>query len=534
MSDPTASRHGLHSGFLASVERFPSRPALEAAGQTLTYAQLGEQARALAAGIQATETGEVPLVGVLAHRTPTAFAGILGALLAGHGYVPLNPTFPPERTRLMIERSGVRIVVCDAVGASQLEEVLAGCPAGMVVLAPDHPGPRVLGGQLPGHRILGGEDLPATDTWREPALESGALAYVMFTSGSTGLPKGVMVGHAGACHYVERMSERYGLNEEDRCSQIFEHTFDVSVFDMFCAWRAGACLCCPDRRTQIKPGRWIDEAGLTLWFSAPSTAVLMRRFGQLAPGRYPRLRWSLFAGEALPLELARAWLDAAPNATVENLYGPTEATVVCVLHRFDPRRDPELAEQGAVPIGRPVPGMRALVAGDDLREVAPGEVGELLVTGPQVALGYWRDPERTDAAFVVPPGREGVHYRTGDRVRRPSDAGGPLTYLGRRDHQVKVHGVRVELGEVEAAIRRESGSPAVACVGWPPTATGVEGLEAFVGGEDLDADHLRARLRASLPAPMVPRRVHLMPELPLNPNGKVDRAALLGRLEASG
>ena len=526
----TALSPSLSAGFVAAAARFPDRPALEAAGQTLTYRELRALSARLAAALQQGDAGDEPLVGVLAHRTPAAFAGVLGTLMAGRAYVPLNPTFPPERTRLMLERCGARAIVADAGGAGQLAEVLLGHTPGMLVLAPDHPDPAALAAALPAHTVLGAGDLPAPEAWAAPGVQPGDLAYVMFTSGSTGTPKGVMVSHANACHYIARMSERYELTEADRCSQMFEPTFDVSVFDMFCAWQAGACLCCPDRRTLLKPGKWIRDSGLTLWFSAPSLGIIMRRLGQLKPGSFPALRWSLFAGEALPVELASAWQAAAPNSTVENLYGPTEVTVVCVLHRFDPEAGAD--EQGTVPIGRPVPGLTVVVADEELREVAPGEIGELLVAGPQVAQGYWRDPARTAEAFVTPPGRAEVHYRTGDRVRRPAQPDGTMSYLGRADHQIKVHGIRIELGEVEAAIRRESGSESVACVGWPRTATGADGIEAFVGGaDDVDADRLRGRLRESLPRHMVPRRLHMLGELPLNANGKIDRPALVAVLD---
>ena len=529
----TAFTDSLSSGFVLSADRFADRPALQAGGETLSYGELHARAAAIAAGLQ-RELGAdpQPLVGVLAHRTVPQFSGVLGTHMAGRAYVPLNTTFPAERTRLMLDRSQARAVVADATGAEQLPEVLEGAAPGLLVLAPDHPDMADLAARLPGHRVLGAADLPDPDAWSAPDVAPGDLAYVMFTSGSTGTPKGVMISHAGARHYIGRMVERYGLTERDRCSQMFEPTFDVSVFDMFVAWQVGACVCCPDRRTLLKPGAWIRDAGLTLWFSAPSLGVIMRRLGQLKPGSFPSLRWSLFAGEALPVELAQAWQDAAPRSVVENLYGPTEATVVCVLHRFDPGCDE--GEQGTVPIGRPVPGMSALVADEQLREVAPGDTGELLIAGPQVALGYWRDPERTAEAFVTPPGRDATHYRTGDRVRRPLTDDGPIPYLGRADQQVKIHGVRIELGEVEAAIRRESGSQSVACIGWPKTATGYDGIEAFVGGDGVDSDRLRARLRESLPRHMVPRRVHVLSELPLNSNGKVDRRALAAGLGGDG
>jgi acyl-coenzyme A synthetase/AMP-(fatty) acid ligase len=289
-------------------------------------------------------------------------------------------------------------------------------------------------------------------------------------------------------------------------------------------------VCCPSQKTLLKPDRYIRDSGLTVWFSVPSTAIFMRRFGALKPGSLPTLRWSLFAGEPLPIEVAAAWQEAAPDSRVENLFGPTELTVVCMEYRWDPRRSPAECEHGGVPMGWPLRGSQPLVVGEDLREVAPGELGELLVAGPQVALGYWREREKTEAAFVIPPGQEAVHYRTGDRVRRPLP-GQPMTYHGRMDQQIQLLGERVELGEIEAAVRDESGVDAVVAIGWPRTETGASGIEVFVGERNIDPAEVIRRLKSRLPVHMVPRRLNLLAELPLNSNGKFDRRALAEMLD---
>jgi len=520
----------LQDGFLRSVQRCGSRCALEAAGSALTYDELAERAGRVAAAVQDADEVGTPLTAVLADRTPAAFAGVLGALLAGHGYVPLNPTYPTERTRLMLERSQARTVVCDPTGAAQLAEVLAGLEPRTVILeGGDHASAGDLAAALPDHRIVGPSDLPAADARRAVELDPQAFAYLMFTSGSTGAPKGVMISHANVRHYVSAMTERYVVDETDRFSQTAELTFDNSIFDLFCAWERGARVCCPERRTLVKPGRWLAERELTIWFSVPSTAIFMRRFGQLKPGRYPSLRWSLFAGEPLPLELAQAWLVAAPNSTVENLYGPTEMTDVCIVHRHDPDDPPY--EMGTVPIGRPLPGLAALIADEELREVPPGEIGELLVAGPQVSQGYWRDPGRTARAFVVPPGRDTVHYRTGDRARRPRGDDDPIIFLGRVDYQVQIFGERFELGEVEAVLREASGCDGVAAIGWPVSEAGPTAVTAFVEGDNVDVDAVRVALRERLLGHAVPRHIHAVSELPKNANGKIDRAALTAWLE---
>jgi amino acid adenylation domain-containing protein len=378
--------------------------------------------------------------------------------------------------------------------------------------------------------VVGARELQPVESWQVPAVDADAIAYLLFTSGSTGIPKGVMVSHANVLHFVDRMLDRFDVTHEDRLSQTFDMTFDVSVFDMFVGWDRGACVCCPSAATVIKPGKFIRESELTIWFSVPSIALLMKRLGMLKPGLYPSLRWSLFAGEPLPVEVARQWAEAAPNSTIENLYGPTEVTVICTGYRWDPSRSPAESEFGVVPIGWPLSGLDALVVDDRLREVEPGREGELIVAGPQVTLGYLDDPEKTAAAFVVPPGRSERFYRTGDLVRRPL-GDGPIGYLGRIDHQVKINGIRVELGEIEAHLREASGVDEVVALGWPRSESSALAITAFVCADGLDAEAVRARMAEQLPDYMIPKAIHTLPELPLNANGKIDRKALVQILE---
>ena len=445
----------LVSGFLCASQKFPARPALEVAGQRLTYGGLERIAASFAATLtRHVPSVEPPLTAVFAYRSVTAFAGVLAALFRGHGYVPLNRTFPPERTRLMLHCAGCKAIIVDAGSQEQLEAILPGIEEKVVLLLPDAEDVRSLAARWPQHVFLKGSDLEPAGKWSPPTISKDAIAYVLFTSGSTGTPKGVMISHRNVLHYVDYVTRRYAISEFDRVSQNFDMTFDLSAHDMFVAWERGACVCCPGQKEMIKPGRFIKEAQLTIWFSVPSTAVFMKRFGELKPGLYPGLRLSLFCGEALPVELAKAWSGAAPNSIIENLYGPTELTIACTAYRWDGAESPPEDEQGLVPIGTAFEGMEAIVVREDLTEVAPGDDGELLMTGPQLSLGYWRDGEKTRRAFVAPPGRKQNYYRTGDRVRRPLP-GKPMVYLGRVDNQIKILGHRVELGEIEAVVPKD-------------------------------------------------------------------------------
>jgi len=516
---------------MRSAERFPERPALFAEGRPLSYLELQRLATRTAATIQAhPEFSQVPLTAVFAYRSSTAFAGVLGALLAGNGYVPLNRTFPADRTEVMFERSECRSIVVDSGSLPQLGKLLERSKQPLLVIVPDAPNAAELRERWPLHLFFGLPDLCSSESWQKPNATPDAIAYLLFTSGSTGIPKGVMVAHRNVTSYLDYMVDRYKITERDRFSQMFDMTFDLSVFDMFMAWECGACVCCPSQKTLINPGKFVRDMDLTIWFSVPSTVAFMKQLGMLKPRRYESLRLSLFCGEPLPVSSAAAWLEAAPNGILENLYGPTELTISCTLYQWDQLRSPRESELEIVPIGYPHPGMNVLVADQNLNEVAPGEEGELLMNGPQMSLGYWKDAEKTSAAFVVPPGRSDIYYRTGDRVRRPTGSR-PLTHLGRTDFQIKVLGHRVELGEIEAVVRKISGLDGVIAVGWPVTSSGAGGIEVFIEGEVKDKDALRSTVSAALPEYMVPKRFHCMNRLPRNVNDKFDRKAMLKLLE---
>ena len=531
MPSEQMSAPSLRSGFLRSHERFPNRTALEVNGQCLTYDQLYQQAASLAATLQQNEpSDDPPLTASLGYRSPAAFAGVLAALFRGHGYVPLNPNFPPDRTSNMLQRSGCRAVIVDSTGEKQLEQILEGIDLPLLLIFPERQEVVQLIQRWPQHRLLGADDLVPASELEWGSVNPNAIAYVLFTSGSTGLPKGVMVSHRNINHFIDVMVDRYKITENDRFSQMFEMVFDLSLFDMFVAWKRGARVCCPSKMQLLTPTAYISQSKITIWFSVPSVALLMKKLGLLTKDAYPDLRLSLFCGEALQADIASTWALAAPNTIIENLYGPTELTLACTLYRWDEHRSPAQCENGIVPIGEPYPGMSVLVADESLQEVQPGQAGELLMSGPQVALGYWQDPQKTDAAFVTPPGKETVHYRTGDLARRPK-SNAPLIYMGRVDNQIKIHGNRVELGEIEAALRQAAEVDQAVAVGWPVTPSGVEGIVAFLGTAQKNQDPIRDTLKARLPSYMIPREIRCMPNLPLNSNGKVDRKALLKTLE---
>lgn len=529
----------MHGLFLRSADEHPDRPALEVDGETFSYAQLRRRAATISAALVEHRGAEgSTLTGLLVGRSKAAYASILGILGSGHGYVPLLPSLPTARMQGILAKCECRTLVVDAAGAEVLDDLLEALSEPRLVLLVDLPGEREaeLADRHDRHRFIGAAALAKAqaqvdDGWPLPAVSGDDLAYLLFTSGSTGEPKGVTVTHANITAFMAQALALYAPRPTDRFSHVFEFTFDLSIFDMFVCWGGGACLCVANPRQRLLPMNYITEAELTEFFCVPSAALLMKKMRGLEPNAYPNLRLVFFCGEALPVTLAAAFAEAAPNAELINVYGPTETTLVCTEYRWH-EGTPQEAENGVVPIGEAYPNTTLQFVDEDLNEVAPGEAGELLIANDQITLGYWGEPERTAAVFFTPPGRERMFYRTGDRVRRPKQPDGPITFLGRMDSQIKIHGYRVELGEIEAVLRRVAGLDAAVALGWPQTESGAaDGVVAFVAKPDLDVDAMLDAASEFLPKYMVPKRVELLERFPLNVNGKIDRRALLASLD---
>ncbi len=520
----------LHSGFLKSAALFPDAIALSVGNRQCTYAELEDKARRWASCLCNAASGTPQRVGIFAHRGEVAYISILASLFTGAAFVPLNPSFPMTRTRSMMELAALDAIFVEEALLPRVRDIIYGLPNLPVVIQPDADVPK---GALPGLRILDRSDVNhALPLSVLPAVPRDSVAYILFTSGSTGQPKGVPITHANVTHFLAMNQRRYAFTPEDRLSQTFDLTFDLSLFDLFMAWGSGACVCLIPPVQMLAPFRSLQEQGITVWFSVPSAAVLLQKRNLLTPGSLPTLRWSLFCGEALPKRTAEAWQAAAPHSVLENLYGPTELTIACAVYRWDPVLSPPECVNGVVPIGQVHDGLRHLVVSETLEPVLPGEAGELVVGGPQTFPGYWRDSEKTAQRLFTctePGGQQVLYYRTGDRVRLLES--GNYAYLGRVDFQVKVRGYRVELNEVEVALHQEPNVMQAVALGWPIEDGNAQGLVAFVSGCNIDMTALEGRLRDTLPAYMVPRQIYHLETMPLNSNGKIDRNALPPLLE---
>jgi amino acid adenylation domain-containing protein len=477
----------LHEWFLRGLRLYPGAEALRVGGQCVTYERLHERALAVASNVLAS-VDRPRRVGLLAARTEQAYAGLLAALYAGAAVVPLQPECPVERTRQMISAARLDALIVDARGARVVPALadelgrtpVVGEPTGTPLVEPTPQGP---------------DD----------------VAYILFTSGSTGRPKGVPVLHRNVDAYLRVIHDRYRFTADDVFSQNFDLTFDLAMFDLFAAWGSGATVVHVPPAALKRLPEFIAANGVTVWFSAPSGISLVRQLRGLAPGDLPTLRWSLFCGEPLLAQDAAAWQAAASRSIVENLYGPTELTISCSVHRWDSVTSPARCVNDVVSIGRLHPGLRCRIE----------ENGELCVTGDQMFPGYL-DPADDVGRFLDADGER--WYRTGDLVLVVN--GGELAYLGRTDSQVKIRGIRVELAEIEWALRRVTGVVNAAAVA-------VDGeLVVYCIGESRPYSSVAAEVAGMLPRALVPRHVEYLTEFPLNANRKIDRQALTARAAA--
>lgn len=503
-----SGRNLIVDRFLNSAQQFPDRPALTVAHRTWTYQEL------LAASLQAAEqissaagAERMSVTAVIADRTCAAYFGVLAALLSGGTYVPINPKFPTERNRDILRRSQATHIIASQRSIPHLDQIVSGLEPDSVTIVPFTEELQAGRGNLDNSIQIGAAD--------------GKTAYVLFTSGSTGVPKGVAISYANLSAYIAAASDVMDVSPDDRFSQTFELTFDLSVHDLFMAWCNGAHLSVPSTADLMAPAEYLRREDITCWFCVPTLARLMRQQGALTPAAFPSLRWSLFCGEALPSALAREWIDAAPTSIVENWYGPTEATIACTRYRLTDRNPTDWTDMALVPIGEPFGDTEAIVRRDDRTLAADGETGELLIGGPQVAPGYLGDPDRTAASFVDVDGSNRTFYRTGDRVFRDPD--GILHFVNRLDGQVKIRGHRVELGEVETVLQSESSGRNAVAIAWPPDEIEKASVVAAVEGPPLDPAKILDGLRRGLPAYMIPSRIFFLDRFPVNASGKTDR-----------
>ncbi len=511
----------------------PARLAIAFEGQDLSYAELADRARRVAAALLQSPgwgAGEdfLPRVGILASRSIDACTGLLGTSWAGGTYIPMGLKSPEDRLITILGQCRLSALICDAQGAKLLtEKVLAACP--QLVLMPE-PGQQLPAGSSLKLDIQDLHDLPvAADAAPPVQIKSTDLAYIIFTSGTTGPPKGVMVSAGAVRHYIEVVTQLLGLHAGDRALEVCELSFDFSVLDMFATWQVGASLHVLPANQVMNAVKFARESRLTVWNSVPSLVGILNQIRALTPDVLPELRLTVFGGEPLPLSTVGVWQQAAPNSVVHNLYGPTEVTVSCLSQPVTVPL-PVTPKRNVIAIGSPFPGMEAVILTADHQLAPTDQPGELALSGAQLAQGYLNAHELTAARFPVIGGKR--WYLTGDLAF--CDATGVFHHLGRIDNQVKVLGNRVELEEIDTHLRELSRTELVATVAWPVVDGSARGLIAFIAGSPMKTAQILTGLKRCLPAYSVPSKIIHIEQMPLNASGKVDRGALVRTLERDG
>jgi amino acid adenylation domain-containing protein/non-ribosomal peptide synthase protein (TIGR01720 family) len=499
LGDPDATLHGL---FAAQLARTPDAVAVIADDRQMTYRQVHQHALAVSRRLSDAGVRPGQHVAVVMEKGWQQVVAVYAVLYAGAAYLPIESSWPAERRAFLVGHGEAAAVL--SVPGVACGDVL---PAGVARLD-IHADDALLEGPVPALQV-------ATD-----------LAYTIFTSGSTGQPKGVMIDHRGAVNTVRDINARFNVEARDRVLAVSSLSFDLSVYDIFGPLAAGAAVVMPAASAQQDPAAWtqlLQAHGVTLWNSVPALLQLLvdelERQDRCLPGS---LRLAMLSGDWIPLSLPQRYRARFPGGAIVSMGGATEASIWSILYPIG-EVDPSWP---SIPYGKALANQRFYVLDARLAPCPIGIEGDLFIGGVGLALGYWRDPVKTAASFIVHPGTGERLYRTGDRGRYLDD--GNIEFLGRADFQVKVNGYRIELGEIEATLQQQPGVGDALVVVREDT-PGERRLVAYVRPSETGgpvAATLREALAERLPHYMVPWHYVTLAAFPLSANGKVDRKQL--------
>jgi amino acid adenylation domain-containing protein len=520
----------LHQLLTESAERDPSRTAVVGLGGSLTYEQLERLSNQIAHQLREGGVRPGDRVGLLLDKRVEGVAALLGIQKAGAAYVPVDPFSPPNRAAYILSNCGVRALVSASHKVSKLPADFLNSPAlNSLILVDDAPpaSPAALPAKV---RVSTLDQVRATQPDSHPGvpITDNYLAYILYTSGSTGEPKGVMISHLNSLTFVNWAHDTFQVRPDDRVSSHAPFHFDLSVFDLYCTLKAGGTICLVPYSAATFPAElasWISDRKISIWYSVPSALIQLVEHGHLDQHNYDRLHTVLFAGEVFPIKYLRRLVEALPKPGYFNLYGPTE-TNVCTYYQVQ-SSDLEEARTQPVSIGKACANMEGFPINDRGEVAKLGEEGELYVRSGTVMKGYWGRAEDT-AKVVVPnflnPQYEDVLYRTGDIVRPMAD--GTYEYVGRRDKMIKSRGYRIELGEIEAALYAHSDVLEAAVVAVPDERIGAR-IKAYVVVQDgLSRADLEKFCSLRLPRYMMPEVLEMRSQLPKTSTGKIDKKTL--------
>ena len=512
----------LHQLLEASAAKFPDRPAVVQNDRVVSYSDLDRRANQLAQLLVSEGVKVGDRVGLFIDKSVEAVVGIYGILKAGASYVPLDFRAPSPRLGYIAGNCDLNWLITTAKKTKQWPELMAaGAPLkNVITMDGAEPAPPE------GVRGFGTADLERqSDKPVSVELNEHDLAYILYTSGSTGQPKGVMLSHGNGLAFVEWTINELSLTSEDRLSSHAPFHFDLSIFDLYAAAGVGAAVALVPSSTSVFPmevAKFIREKQISVWYSVPSILSLLIQHANLAEGDLPGLRAMVFAGEVFPSKYLSRLMTTLPHVSFHNWYGPTE-TNVCTAYPVPTAPDPLGPD---IPIGRAITGVETIVLTTEGRVAGQGEEGELLVKGPTVMKGYWGDAEKTASRLVpdpLAPESGEVVYRTGDLV---AEGPGGYRFLGRRDHQIKSRGYRIELGEIETAINAHPDVIECAVTAVPDDVISNRIVAYVAAKPHLDNDKLAAWCATLIPKYMVPESFVFADLLPKTSTGKIDRQAL--------
>jgi amino acid adenylation domain-containing protein len=502
----------------ASIDKFRPRVALEWQDTRISYDELEAKSNEIAARLVSSGAGKGTPVVVMLENSLHVIPSLIGILKAGCVFVPLDLNNPEKRLEAMLAIVEPQWAIIESGLVSLLEKLVPETGRKLHLIQFD-------GGELQppakDERVASIANVPAT------AHEPDDLCYISFTSGSTGNPKAIAGRYKGIAHFIEWEINTFGIDETCRLAQFTHYAFDAFLRDVFVPLCAGGTICIPDKRESIvEPATlvtWMEERQISLIHCVPSLFRVMLN-QQLKPDYFTNLKHIMLAGERLLPADVRKWMDLfGERVQLVNFYGPSETTMIKFFYPVG-RTD---VDRKSIPIGKPMEGARAIVVGADGKTCPPGSVGEIYIRTPYRSLGYYKAPELTQEVFVSNPFNddpEDIVYKTGDLGRVLTD--GNFEFLGRKDHQVKIRGLRVELGEIENALRAYEGVRDAVVIE-ATNANGESYLCAYLAAsEELETEQLREHLFKELPVNMVPALFIRLEALPLTLNGKVDRRAL--------
>ncbi len=528
----------LHHLLSESAARLPDKEAVRFEGVGLTYAQLEALTNQLARMLRDAGVRRGDRVGIYVHKSLAAVIGVFGAMRAGAIYVPFDANAPAKRLAYITRNCDIKVLVTSGQVSGLIGLLSEETPVQTVILTDDQQ-PADLPNQVQAIswaevRQQGDESVPPSG-----AIETD-LAYILYTSGSTGEPKGVMISHRTILTFVKWSCETFHMTPSDRVTSHAPLHFDLSTFDIYVTLKAGGTVVLVPERLSVFPVQLADllqNERITITYLVPSILSLMITYGKLDAHDLTALRAVLFAGEVFPIKSLRQLATAIPHADFYNLYGPTE-TNVCTYYKVQPT-DLTPDRTKPVPIGIACENTEVFAVDDRQQLVTePGREGELWVRGSCVAQGYWGDADKTATNFVsnaFQPHFRDVAYRTGDIVTLAED-GSNWVYVGRRDHMVKSRGYRIELGEIEAALHAHQQVKEAAVVTIPDDLIGNR-IKAFVvplPGDNLSRQDLEAHCSRILPRYMLPETFEFRDELPKTSTGKINRLLLSHALAREG